>query len=291
MTVVEPEDAMPDGAWIADQGGPAFAHVYRVDALLHDSRSPYQRVRIVENADFGRMLVLDDAVQTTERDDFIYHELLAHVPLCTHPAPRRALVIGGGDGGLLREALRHPLEHATMVELDREVVEVTKRYIPSIPGGVYDDPRARLLIADGIVFARETAERFDVAMVDSTDPKGPSLGLFSSEFYGDLARLLGPAGVVAVQSGSPLYQQDVVAMVRRHLAPHFRWVRTYLGTVPTYPGVLWTFTIGSQARDPAAVPPAEIADRLRGIPTRYYTPAGHAALFALPPFLRDALGL
>lgn len=282
---------MPNETWFTDPGGEGFAHTYRVDRLLHDAQSAYQRVRIIENGDFGRMLILDEAVQTTERDDFIYHELLAHVPLCTHPAPRRALVIGGGDGGLLREALRQPLDHATMVELDREVVDATLRCIPSIPGDVYNDPRARLLIADGIAFVRETAERFDVAMVDSTDPQGPSLGLFSQEFYADIARLLGPAGVLAVQSGSPLYQQDVVRMVRRHMAPHFAHVRTYLGTVPTYPGVLWTFTIGSQVRDPLILTEADIAARLQGIATRYYTAVAHAGLFRLPPFLKTELGL
>ncbi len=282
---------MPNREWITDPGGPGFAHTYQVTQMLHDSRSPYQRIRIIENVDFGRMLILDEAVQTSERDDFIYHELLAHVPLCTHPAPRSALIIGGGDGGLLREALRHPLDQVTMVELDREVVEVTRRYIPSIPGDAYDDPRARLLIEDGIRFAQETAERFDVAMVDSTDPHGPSLGLFSAEFYANLARVLGPAGAVAVQSGSPLYQQDVIAMVRENMRPHFKHVRLYLGTVPTYPGVLWTFTIGSQARDPLALDPAEIADRLARIPTRYYTSAAHARLFDLPPFLRADLAL
>lgn len=282
---------MMEAGWIADQGGEGFAHVYRAEAVLHDGRSPFQRIRVIANRDFGRMLILDDAVQTSERDEFVYHELLAHVPLCVHPAPRRVLIIGGGDGGLLREALRHPLEQVTMVELDREVVDVTRRLIPSIPGGAFDDPRARLLIDDGVRFARETGEAFDVAMVDSTDPKGPSLGLFSPEFYGDLARVLGPSGVVAAQSGSPLYQQDVVAMVRRSMAPHFRWVRTYLGTVPTYPGVLWTFTIGSQARDPAALDSGEIARRMAGIATRYYTPAWHAAVFDPPPFLRVDLDL
>lgn len=276
--------------WITDMGGPGFAHIYRVDAVLHDSQSPYQRVRVIQNSDFGRMLVLDDAVQTTEHDDFIYHELLAHVPLCVHPAPRRVLIIGGGDGGLLREALRHPIAGATMVELDRAVVDVTRRFIPSIPGAAFDDPRARLIIDDGIRFAREAGETFDVALVDSTDPKGPSLGLFTSEFYGDLARRLGPTGVLAVQSGSPLYQQDVIAMVRRHMRPHVAWLRTYLGTVPTYPGVLWSFTIGAQTRDPAAVPADEVGARLAGIPTRYYTASRHAALFDLPPFVRDALG-
>lgn len=281
---------MANDEWITDMGGPGFAHIYRVGRLLHDGQSAYQRVRVIENSDFGRMLILDDAVQTTERDDFIYHELLAHVPLCAHPSPKRALIIGGGDGGLLREVLRHPgIEHVSMVELDREVVDVTLRLIPSIPRGAFDDPRARLLISDGIAFVRETREPFDVAMVDSTDPKGPSLGLFSTEFYADMARVLGRSGVLAVQSGSPLYQQDVVAMVRRNMAPHFKHVRLYMGTVPTYPGVLWTFTIGTQGRDPGALTASEIAQRLAGLATQYYSPEAHARLFDVPPFLRYAL--
>jgi spermidine synthase len=128
-------------------------------------------------------------------------------------------------------------------------------------------------------------------MVDSTDPQGPSLGLFSTEFYGDLARVLGPSGVLAVQSGSPLYQQDVIAMVRRNMGPHFQYVRLYMGTVPTYPGVLWSFTIGSQPRDPATLGEEEIARRLGGLPTQYYTPTAHARLFDLPPFLKTALAV
>ncbi|MGH2405435.1 MAG: polyamine aminopropyltransferase, partial [bacterium] len=259
--------------WITDPGGEGFAHIYRVDRLLYDGRSNFQRIRVIENRDFGRMLILDDAVQTTERDDFIYHELLSHVPLCTHPAPGRLLIIGGGDGGLLREALRHPLAHATMVEIDGDVIDVTRRLIPTIPGEAFDDPRTRLLVDDGIRFVRDCPEGFDVALVDSTDPKGPSVGLFASEFYADLARLLGPSGVLAVQSGSPIYQRDVIEMVARGMAPHFRWVRRYLGTVPTYPGVLWSFTIGSQDRDPVSVDEAELSRRMRGIATRYYTPA------------------
>jgi spermidine synthase len=150
------------------------------------------------------MLVLDDAVQTTERDEFIYHEMLAHVPLLAYPAPRRVLIIGGGDGGVLKEALKHPLDAATLVEIDREVVEVTRRFLPQIPGGAFGDHRSHLLIMDGIRYLRETAETFDAILVDSTDPKGPAVGLFSQAFYADAERRLDPAGLIGVQSGSPL---------------------------------------------------------------------------------------
>lgn len=278
-----------EAQWITDPGGEGFAHIYRVDAMLHDGRSDFQHIQVIDNRDFGRMLILDDAVQTTERDEFIYHELLSHVPLCTHPAPRRVLIIGGGDGGLLREVLRHPIEHATMVEIDGQVIEATRKWIPSIPGRAFDDPRTRLLVDDGITFVRETAERFDVALVDSTDPKGPSLGLFSAEFYGGMARILGENGVLAVQSGSPIYQQDVIALVHRNMAPHFRWVRRYLGTVPTYPGVLWSFTVGSQGADPSTLGEAELSRRMSGIATRYYAAAAHRFLFMFPPFLADVM--
>jgi spermidine synthase len=275
--------------FITDQGGEAFAHIYRIDRLLHDSQSEYQRVRVIDNKDFGRMLILDDAVQTTERDEFIYHEMMAHVPLLTHSSPKRALIIGGGDGGLLREMLRHPVDHVTMVELDRAVVDVTMQLIPSIPGRAFEDPRARLLIQDGIAFVRDAREPFDVATVDSTDPKGPSLGLFAGEFYGAIAKLLGPRGVLSVQSGSPIYQRDVIAMVRTNMAPHFKWVRTYCGTVPTYPGVLWTWTIGAQQRDPAAIGIDETTGRMASMPTQFYIPSSHAEYFKLPPYLAAGL--
>lgn len=283
------EGYKPGSDYITDEGGDGFAHVYRVDELLHEVRSQFQRVRVIRNAFFGRMLILDDAVQTTEADDFIYHELLSHVPLYAHPQPRRALIIGGGDGGLLRETLRHPLEHVTMVEIDGEVIEATRRWIPSIPQEAFEDPRVELRIADGIRFVEETNESFDVAMVDSTDPKGPSLGLFSTEFYGRLATKLGPNGVLAVQSGSPLYQQDLISLVVRNMRPHFKWVRQYLGAVPTYPGVLWSFTLGANGRDPISVDREEIAERMSGISTKYYTPEAHAHLFAFPPYLQAAL--
>lgn len=278
-------------AWLTDPGGEAFAHTYRIDAELYRGRSPYQEIRVVQNADFGRMLILDEAVQTTERDEFIYHEMLAHPPLVTHPAPRRLLIIGGGDGGLLEEALKHPLETAVMVEIDREVVEVTRRFLPAIPGGAFDDPRTRLVIGDGVAFLRETEERFDVILVDSTDPKGPAVGLFSRAFYADAARALTPQGIIAVQSGSPLYQQPVIRDVRTHLAALFPTVATYLAPVPTYPGVLWTFTMGSRAGDPAAVPAETVARRTAGFRLQYYTPHGHAAAFHLPPFLARDLGI
>ncbi len=278
---------MPD--WLWDHGGEGFAHVYRVEEVLLDTTSPYQRVRIVRTPMFGRMLILDDAVQTSEADEFCYHEMLAHLPLVTHPAPKRVLIIGGGDGGLLEEVLKHPVERVVMVEIDRAVVDATLQWIPQIPGRAFEDLRTELRIEDGFTYVRACAERFDVALVDSTDPQGPSVPLFGAAFYGDLHRILGEDGVLAVQSGSPLYQQDLVTEVRRNLRHHFPVVRTYLACVPSYPGVLWTFTLASKHHDPNVLSPEQVDRKIAGLGLKCYTGLHHVASLNPPPFLREVL--
>ncbi len=277
--------------WLTDAGGPGFAHAYRVEEELYRGRSDFQEIRVIRNSDFGRMLVLDDAVQTTQRDEFIYHEMLAHVPLLAHPAPKRALIIGGGDGGLLEEALKHPLEAAVMVEIDRQVVDVTLRFLPEIAGSAFDDPRARLIIADGIRFMRETSDPFDVILVDSTDPKGPAVGLFSEAFYADARRRLRPGGLIAVQSGSPLYQQDLIRLVRTNMGKVLPHISTYLATVPTYPGVIWSFTMGATGGHPTRPSEEDVARRTAGLDLQYLTPAVFRGAFALPPFIARDLGI
>jgi spermidine synthase len=274
------------GAWITDQGGAGITSAFQVTRRLHDERTPYQHLEIYESPLLGRMLVLDGAVQTTEGDEFIYHEMLVHPALCTHPAPRRVLIIGGGDGGALEEALKHPLERATLVEIDEAVVRTSRAYLSTIAGDAFDDPRATVVIGDGIAYVDEATDRFDLVLVDSTDPEGPALGLFSPAFYAQIARRLEPGGLLVVQSGSAVYQQDLIGMVRRHLRPIFRVVRTYVAHVVAYPGVVWSFTIGSLGRDPLDASPEEISRRTHGFALRYYTPRGHHAAFDLPPYLR-----
>jgi len=274
------------GAWITDQGCLDFTSTFQVTRRLHEERTPYQYLEIYENPRFGRMLVLDGAVQTTEGDEFVYHEMLAHPALLTHPAPRRALIIGGGDGGALEEALKHPLDRATLVEIDEAVVRTSRAYLDAISGGAFDDRRTSLIIGDGIAYVAESRDPVDVVLVDSTDPQGPAVGLFSPSFYADIARRLTPDGVLVVQSGSAVYQQDLIAAVQRHLREVFPIVRTYAATVLAYPGVVWSFTMGSRGRDPLDVPADEIARRTEGFGLRYYTPRGHHAAFDLPPYLR-----
>jgi len=275
------------GAWITDQGGGDITATLRVTRRLHEERTPYQYLEVYESPLFGRMLVLDGAVQTTEGDEFAYHEMLAHPALSTHPAPRRVLIIGGGDGGLLEEVLKHPVERVTMVEIDEAVVRVARQHLGTICRRAFDDPRTALVIGDGIAYIRKTEDRFDVVLVDSPDPQGPAAGLFAPEFYAHVARRLTPDGLVAVQSGSAVYQQDLIRTVRRHLGAAFPLVRTYLATVAAYPGGLWSFSLGSLGRDPLMADPAAIAKRIGEFGLRYFTASRHHAAFDLPPYLRD----
>jgi len=268
--------------WIVDVVGPGFAQATQVDDILYDGRSAYQRIQVATSPLFGRMLILDDAVQTTERDEYIYHEMLVHLPLVTHPAPRRVLIVGGGDGGTLEEVLKHQVEQVTMVEIDRDVVEICRRFLPGIGGRAFDDPRLRLVIDDGIAFVRTTREQFDVILVDSTDPKGPGLALFSPEFYAACAHALSEEGLLAAQSGSLLFQGDLVGMVGRHLRAAFPIVGSYWAPVPAYPGVLWSFSYGSKRHDPRQADPGSITRRLTAVQTRLYSPDAHAAALQTP---------
>lgn len=269
--------------WMSDIVGPGYAQSIQIDSILYDGRSAFQHIQIATNPAFGRMLILDDAVQTTEADEFAYHEMLVHPALVTHPHPLRVLIIGGGDGGTLEEVLKHPVEHVTMVEIDREVVEISRKFLSSICDRAFDDRRARLLIEDGIEFVRRTQERFDVILVDSTDPKGPGAALFAAEFFAACARALTDDGLLVAQSGSYFFQANLTERVVGHLGALFPEVATYWAAVPAYPGVVWSFTAGSKRHDPRTLAAQQIARRLQSVPTRYYTPPIHTAAFVLPP--------
>ena len=251
-----------------------------------------QAVELIETRMFGRVLFLDGAIQLTTADEFVYHEMMAHVPLLAHGAVRRVLVVGGGDGGVAREVLRHPgVSSLTLVEIDGEVVDLCRRHLPEVSGGAFEDPRLTLRIADGIRFVRETDDRFDVIVVDSTDPTGPAAGLFSADFYRACRRVLTPGGILVTQAGLPFVQPDGFAATARALLAAFPAAAVYASTVPTYVGGMMAH--GFAVADADAAPPDEaaLAARLRAarLATRCYTPRLHAAAFALPAFVEAKL--
>lgn len=264
----------------------------RIDNLLFDSKTEHQRLQLFESKAFGRVLTLDSVVQTTESDEFIYHEMMAHLPILAHGKAKRVLIIGGGDGGMAEEVLKHKsVEHVTMVEIDAGVVEFSKQYLPNICRQAFDDPRLNLVIADGAKFVAETDERFDVAIIDSTDPIGPAEVLFTEAFYGNVKRCLNEGGVVATQNGVPFLQGDELASTLAAFRKLFRDPTCYLATVPTYVGGPMAFGWGTDDVSLRQVTEETLAERFAaaGFKTRYYTPAVHKAAFALPPYIQDMI--
>ena len=285
----EPEE-LPD-QWITEAWTPDTRFSVRVRGPVFSMRSPYQHIEIVDTFPFGRMLWLDETVQTSEADEWAYHEMLVHVPLFTHPNPRRVLIIGGGDGGALRTVLQHPVEQVVMVELDREVVRAAREYLPTIHQGAFDDPRARLVYEDAYTYLERSAEPFDAVILDIPDPVGPAMRLFTPEFYRLVQRNLASQAVIAAQSGSPWLQPEVLTRTQRAMRAHFAQVHAYLGHVPTYPAGLWSFSLAAQGLDPLALDWDAVEARFAalGLSTHYYTPAVHRVAFTLPPFVERLL--
>ena len=265
----------------------------RIDELLYDSETEHQRLIIFRNASFGRVMALDGIVQTTEKDEFIYHEMLAHVPILAHGAARRVLIIGGGDGGMLREVCRHKgIAAITQVEIDRGVVDLCRKYLPNHSAGAYEDKRLNLVIADGLEFVRTTDERFDVIISDSTDPIGPGESLFTEGFYAACKRCLNPGGVLVTQNGVVFIQTEEVVSTARHLGRLFDDYHFYTAAVPTYVGGDMAFGWASDEGRLRHHPLDLLEERFAaaGIITRYYTPEIHRAAFALPQYVKTAIG-
>ena len=268
-----------------------YRQCLRADRVLYDSETEHQRLRVIENATFGRILTLDGVVQTTERDEFIYHEMLAHVPMLAHGAARRVLIIGGGDGGMAREVLRHDsVEQVTMVEIDAGVVDFSKTYLPSLSAGAFDDERLNLVIADGAAFVRDSDQSFDVIISDSTDPVGPGEVLFTDTFYGHATQRLAEGGILVTQNGVPFLQGSELTDTMRAFRALFSDATCYLATVPTYAGGPMAFGWGtdSGARE-IDLGTLQMRFAAAGLAPRYYTPEVHKAAFALPGYVKSLI--
>ena len=262
------------GSWFEEQD--PFSPVryrYRIEEVLHRRTTPYQRIEVLRSAFFGRMLVLDGVVQLTERDEFVYHEMLVHVPMHVHPGPERVLIVGGGDGGALREVLRHPGVTVTLVELDPAVVEVSRTYFPALAES-FDSSRATVVYGDAEDYVAGNRERFDVVLCDLTDPVGPARKLSERPFFETLKEVLTPTGVVSMQTESLHFHAAHVMRVRETLGSVFPHTALYGVPIATYAGNWWTFSMASLApieREPRGTPPPP------GV--RLYSAATHRAAF------------
>ena len=276
--------------WLSESLYPDWSQSFRVLTEVARERSAYQEIRIIDTAGHGRVLLLDGVVQITQVDEYVYQEMIAHVPLIQHGAVQRVLIIGAGDGGVLRRVLQHRgVRQVTMVEIDEAVVRLAKQHLPGIGGQAWDDPRADVIIGDGIAYVAEAAAgSVDAIIVDSTDPSGPGEVLFTEAFYRDCARVLTQAGLLVNQCGVPFMQADELEQTTALRRRAFAHVSAYVAAVPTYVGGLMALGIASNS-PVLPLTTGSLASRAAtsGImgATNYWSPSVHAASFALPPFI------
>lgn len=266
-----------------------FGVTMETQNVLYSAKTEYQTIDILETQGLGKVLLLDGLVMTTERDEFFYHEMISHIPMNSHPNPERVLVIGGGDGGTVREVLKHDtVNEVVLCEIDGMVIDACKKYLPSI-AGMLDDERVNIQVRDGIDYISQQEDAFDIILIDSTDPMGPGEGLFTEEFYSNVNKALKEGGIMSAQSESPFVNQRQMKMMYPLLRKAFPKVNTFLGPIPTYPGGYWSWAFCSNTVEPLSF----IAeDRVQKIAkqAKLYNLDIHKAAFALPNFVKKLVG-
>lgn len=275
--------------WFSEPHTPNVKLSLRVDKQVYSGQSEFQRIDVFDTLEFGRCLTLDGNMMLTEKDEFIYHEMIVHVPMAVHPAAD-VLVIGAGDGGAVRELCRYDcVRHIDMVEIDPQVVAVCRQYLPQTASSL-DDPRVSIHYEDGLKFVRKREGAYDLIIVDSTDPFGPGEGLFTREFYGSCSTALRDGGVMVNQQENPFYSLDAAAWQRAHkrIVESFPISRVYQAHIPTYPSGSWLFGFASKKYHPVRDLRAEEWNTL-GLRTRYYTTQLHRGAFALPAYVEEVL--
>lgn len=277
--------------WFSEHHTPNVKLSIRVDRQLYAGQSEFQRIDVFESPEFGRFLTLDGYMMLTEKDEFIYHEMIVHVPMAVHPNIKKVLVIGAGDGGVIRELTRYKhIEHIDMVEIDPGVVEVCRAYLPKTAGSWLDDPRVHIHYEDGLKFVRTCEDAYDLIIVDSTDPFGPGEGLFTREFYGNCYKSLHEDGIMVNQHESPFYDEDAIACQRAHkrIVESFPISRVYQAHIPTYPSGHWLFGFASKKYHPL-----KDLDEVRwngyGLSCKYYTTTLHKGAFYIPAYVEELL--
>lgn len=271
-------------AWVTEEQSPFVKLSLAAREILHEEQSEFQHIVVADSMQFGRMLILGGVFQTSIADEWVYSEMITHVPLCLHPDPRRILIVGGGDGGTAREVLRHAtVESVEMVEIDPAVIAIAKKYLPGIAAALLqDDPRLTVTVGDGIAKVEAAENAYDVIIVDCSDPIGPGEGLFTAEFYAACARALKADGIMVQQTESPFFHQRLIWNVQQAVAKSFPVTRLYTAPVPLYPSGYHSFTLGAKTRDPLAV-----EWRTPNLSNcRYYNTEVGKAAFVLPEFVR-----
>ncbi|MEH7293919.1 spermidine synthase [Priestia megaterium] len=269
--------------WFTEKQTKSFGITTKINRTLHIEKTDFQQLDMIETEEFGNMLVLDGMVMTSERDEFVYHEMIAHVPLFTHTNPQKVLVVGGGDGGTIREVLKHPnVQKVVQVEIDGKVVEYSKKYLPHI-SSEYDNPRTELILGDGFMHILESTDEYDVILVDSTEPVGPAANLFTKGFYSGISNALKEDGIFVAQTDNPWFKGDLIRKAIHDTKEIFPVSKLYTCNIPTYPSGMWTFTLGSKKYDPLTMPDSRFFE----LDTKYYTKELHYASFVLPKFVQE----
>ena len=276
--------------WFTERHTPNVKFSIKVDRQLYSGHSEFQRIDIFDSKDFGRFLTLDGYMMLTEKDEFIYHEMIVHVPMAVHPTAKNILVIGAGDGGVIRELMQYnTIEHIDVVEIDELVVEVCKKSLPKT-SCCMGDPKVNIHYQDGLKYIRRCENRYDLIIVDSTDPFGPGEGLFTKEFYGNCFKALKEDGIMVNQHESPFYSEDAQAMQRAHkrIVESFPISKVYQAHIPTYPSGHWLFGFASKKYHPTHDLNQAKWNTL-GIRTKYYNTQLHIGAFALPNYVEELL--
>ncbi len=276
--------------WYTEQHTENVRFSIKVEKEIHTEQTEFQRIDVLEAKEFGRFFTLDGLMMVTEKDEFIYHDMIVHVPMATNPNIKKVLVIGAGDGGTIRELTRYStIEKIDMVEIDKRVVDICREYFP-ITACKLDEPRVNLFYEDGLKFVRDKNDEYDLIIVDSTDPFGPGEGLFTKEFYGNCYKALKEDGILVNQHESPYYDNDAAAMKDAHekITKFFPIIRVYQAHIPTYPSGHWLFGFASKRYHPVRDLNAEAWNSL-GIKTKYYNTDLHVGCFALPNYVKEML--
>ena len=278
--------------WYTEQHTENVRFSIKVEKQLHSEQTEFQRIDILESKEFGRFFTLDGLMMVTEKDEFIYHDMIVHVPMATNPNIKNVLVIGAGDGGTIRELTKYKsIKNIDMVEIDERVVEVCKKYLPQT-ACKFDDDRVNLFFEDGLRFVRNKENEYDLIIVDSTDPFGPGEGLFTKEFYGNCYKALKEDGILVNQHESPYYESYAKSMQDAHEKIYglFKIHRVYQAHIPTYPSGHWLFGFASKEYDPVKNLKADVWNNL-GIETKYYNTDLHKGAFYIPNYVIELLGL